>query len=339
MHMSDALVSSPVALTGSMVAAGLLAIAGSKIKKEENSSIVPLMGVLGAFVFAAQMINFAIPGTGSSGHIIGGVLLAAFLGPWAAFITLTSVLLIQCLVFADGGLLALGCNILNMGVTTTLIAYPLIFKPIAGRSRNVWRISLAAVIACIIGLELGACFVTLETVLSGVSALKWSQFLGIMALIHLPIGFCEGLATAAVVGFVSKNRPSLLQFEKLKPTKKYILKAALYFGIATFVIGGGGLVWFASSNPDGLEWSIYQLTGNEEIEALNPSDISLAFGRFANTTSLLPDYENPLSGIIGAVLVLLIVWIITTLIVRATNRKKSSGIHEEHAFDERRNKE
>ncbi len=72
------------------------------------------MGVMGAFVFAAQMINFAIPGTGSSGHIIGGILLAAVLGPWAAFLTLSSVLLLQCLLFADGGFMALGCNILNM---------------------------------------------------------------------------------------------------------------------------------------------------------------------------------------------------------------------------------
>ena len=84
MHMSDALVSTPVALTGAAVAVGLLAVAGREVKKQDNTAMVPLMGVLGAFVFAAQMINFAIPGTGSSGHVIGGVLLAAFLGPWAA---------------------------------------------------------------------------------------------------------------------------------------------------------------------------------------------------------------------------------------------------------------
>lgn len=320
MHMSDALLSTPVALAGSAVAVTLLAVAGTKIKKEDNSSIIPLMGVLGAFVFAAQMINFAIPGTGSAGHIIGGVLLAAFLGPWAAFVTIASVLIIQCLVFADGGLMALGCNLLNMGVTTTLIAYPLIFLPIAGRSINIWRLSLASILACTFGLELGACFVTGETMLSGVSALNWQQFLSIMLLIHLPIGVCEGLATAAVIGFVAKNRPALLQFEDRKASKKYILRAALWFGIATVVIGGG-LVWFASSNPDGLEWSILQLTGSEEIEAEHPTSVSLALGKFSNTTSLMPDYENPLSGIIGAVIVLLIIWSITALLVKPPKHK------------------
>ena len=132
MHMADALISTPVALAAGAAATTLLGIAGYKVNKQkgENSRIVPLMGVLGAFIFAAQMINFTIPGTGSSGHIIGGVLLAAFLGPWAAFLTLSSVLIIQCLVFADGGLLALGCNILNMGAMSTLVAYPLIFRPL-----------------------------------------------------------------------------------------------------------------------------------------------------------------------------------------------------------------
>ncbi|MDE5652744.1 MAG: energy-coupling factor ABC transporter permease, partial [Muribaculaceae bacterium] len=121
MHMADALISTPVALTAGLAATALLGVAGYKVNKEksDNVKMVPLMGVLGAFVFAAQMINFSIPGTGSSGHIIGGILLAAFLGPWAAFLTIASVLIIQCLVFADGGLLALGCNIINMGAMTT----------------------------------------------------------------------------------------------------------------------------------------------------------------------------------------------------------------------------
>ena len=114
MHMADALVSPAVAGTAGAVAVALIAVASKKVKKIERDDIVPMMGVLGAFVFAAQMINFSIPGTGSSGHIIGGILLAALIGPWAAFITLCSVLIIQCLIFADGGMMALGCNIINM---------------------------------------------------------------------------------------------------------------------------------------------------------------------------------------------------------------------------------
>lgn len=315
MHMSDALVSTPVALTGVAVAVGLLATAGKEIKERDNSSIVPLMGVLGAFIFAAQMINFAIPGTGSSGHVIGGVLLAAFLGPWAAFVTIASVLIIQCLVFADGGLLALGCNLINMGAMTTLVAYPLLYKPIVGKSTNPWRITLGSVVACIAGLELGAFLVSTETVLSGVSALSWGNFLSIMALIHLPIGLVEGLATAAVLAFVAGTRPDLLISEHRKPSKKTVRRAVLWFALATVVVGGI-IAYYASSNPDGLEWSIEQVAGVEELEQEHPTVVSIWSDKVRNSTSIMPDYENPLAGIVGAVIVLSIVWCVSALLVR-----------------------
>lgn len=114
MHMADALLSSAVA--GGMYACSLVAAgyALRKVQQERNDKILPVMGVMGAFVFAVQMLNFTIPGTGSSGHLCGGMLLAAVVGPYAAFLTMIGVLLIQCLLFADGGLLALGANIWNM---------------------------------------------------------------------------------------------------------------------------------------------------------------------------------------------------------------------------------
>lgn len=171
MHMSDALLSPPVALSAGIVSALLIGVSASRIKHEDRDGDAPLMGVLGAFVFAAQMINFTIPGTGSSGHIIGGLLLAALLGPWRGFITLCSVLIVQCLVFADGGLLALGCNIINMAAMSCLVAYPLVFKPLLGQNLNKSRIMLASVVASVVGLELGAFMVSVETVLSGISAL------------------------------------------------------------------------------------------------------------------------------------------------------------------------
>ena len=114
MHMADALLSPAVA--GGMYACSLVAAgyALRKVQQERNDKILPVMGVMGAFVFAAQMLNFTIPGTGSSGHLCGGMLLAAVVGPYAAFLTMIGVLLIQCLLFADGGLMALGANIWNM---------------------------------------------------------------------------------------------------------------------------------------------------------------------------------------------------------------------------------
>lgn len=210
MHMSDALLSPPVALSAGIVSALLIGVSASRIKHEDRDGDAPLMGVLGAFVFAAQMINFTIPGTGSSGHIIGGILLSAIMGPWAGFISLSSVLIIQCLIFADGGLMALGCNIINMAVTSCLIAYPLIYRPIASTSTSRWRLSAAAVLSCVAGLELGAVLVTFETELSGVTALSTTTFLGLMTSIHLAIGVCEGVATALVISFIASYKPDML---------------------------------------------------------------------------------------------------------------------------------
>ena len=114
MHMADALVAPAVAATMYGCSGGAAGFSVKKVRLESDPKKIPVMGVMGAVVFAAQMINFTIPGTGSSGHLCGGMMLTALLGPYAAFLSVIGVLLIQCLLFADGGLLALGCNIWNM---------------------------------------------------------------------------------------------------------------------------------------------------------------------------------------------------------------------------------
>lgn len=320
MHMADALVNTPVALTAGIAAATLLGIAGYKVNKEKgmNARVVPLMGVLGAFVFAAQMINFTIPGTGSSGHIIGGILLAAFLGPWAAFLTLSSVLIIQCLIFADGGLMALGCNILNMAAMSTLVAYPLIFRPMVKYSQSVGMLTAASLLACVVGLELGACAVTIETLLSRITALPAKTFLGVMTGIHLAIGIGEGLATSAILIFVVKSRPDLLAISRSGVQHgRGLKKVIIWFGAATLVLGGG-LAFFASEYPDGLEWSIQKLTGSTELDS-SAKPISTTLEKVQNATAVMPDYESDLSGILGALMVVILVWSITALL---THRRK-----------------
>ena len=125
MHMSDALLSPTVGLTMCAVSAGALAVSAARVQRSQlTRQKLPMMAVGGAFVFAAQMINFTIPGTGSSGHIGGGILLATLLGGGPALLALAAVLVVQCLFFADGGLLALGCNIFNMGVGMVLTVAP-----------------------------------------------------------------------------------------------------------------------------------------------------------------------------------------------------------------------
>ena len=322
--MADALVSTPVALGAGVMATALLGVAGYKVNKEKgiDSRIVPLMGVLGAFIFAAQMINFTIPGTGSSGHIIGGVLLAAFLGPWAAFLTLASVLIIQCLVFADGGLLALGCNILNMGAMSCLVGYPLVFRPLTRRNHSTGMLLTASIIACLLGIELGACAVTLETELSGITALPSASFLALMTGIHLAIGLGEGLATGAILVFVVKSRPDMLATSQeigaeSKPVyKKFILG----FAIAAIALGGG-LAFFASEYPDGLEWSIEKLSGSTEIAPIHTDAITSAAEKVQTTTSVMPDYDNSLSGIIGAAMVVVLVWTVCSLLTSGRKRR------------------
>ena len=116
MHMADALVAPAVAGTMYLCSTGAATYSVKKVRDMADPKKIPVMGIMGAFVFATQMINFTIPGTGSSGHLCGGMLLTALLGPSGAFLTMISVLLIQCLLFADGGLLALGCNVWNMAL-------------------------------------------------------------------------------------------------------------------------------------------------------------------------------------------------------------------------------
>lgn len=316
--MADALVSPAVAGVAAVVSVSLLVVAAKKIRKESSdSSVVPLMGVMGAFIFAAQMINFTIPGTGSSGHIVGGILLGAILGPWAALLTLASVLVVQCLIFADGGLMALGCNILNMGVVSTLIAYPLVFKPIMGHGTSTWRMIVASITASVVGLELGAVLVTLETELSGVTALPTGDFLALMTSIHLFIGIGEGLATAAVLYFVLIYKPSLLECraEAGAGHRGHYGKAAIVF-ISIALLLGVAFTWIASSNPDGLEWSIENLTGSSELTGGVGSKVADTLAGVQSTTSLLPDYDSTWSGIIGCLVVVAIVWVVASLLGR-----------------------
>lgn len=316
MHMADALVSPPVAVTAGVVAVGLIIAASKQVSKIKREDILPLMGVMGAFVFAAQMINFSIPGTGSSGHIIGGVLLAALLGPWAGFIALVSVLIIQCLVFADGGLMALGCNIINMAAMSCLVAYPLLYRPIARNSIKKGRIMLASVIACIVGLELGAFAVTAETELSGITALSPGSFLMFMLPIHLAIGLCEGLATGVVICFVAGYKPDMLfgrhSLYSGKTNRKRITrrtKVVLISFAAVALMLAGSFTWIASSNPDGLEWSIEQITGSTELAPA-----------VAPTTALLPDYDSTFSGVIGGIIVVALIWAFCSILFHRRRR-------------------
>ncbi len=291
MHMADALVSPAVGGTLWAVAAGLLGWCARRVRRVLRDDLAPMMGVLGAFVFAAQMINFTIPGTGSSGHLGGGLLLAVLLGPHAAFLVIASVLTVQALFFADGGLLALGCNIVNLGLFPAFVAYPLVYRPLAGGDRAPPRAWWAALAAAVVGLQLGALGVVLETQLSGLSDLPLGAFLLLMQPIHLAIGIVEGLATGAVVAFVAHARPEALPEPAAGPARLSI-RGLLLVLLALAAVTGGVLSWLASTHPDGLEWSIAGVTGREE-RAEPAGRVHGTLAALQERTALLPDYAFP----------------------------------------------
>ena len=208
MHIPDGFVSIPVAAATYVASGGSLAYAVRRTNEELGEKQVPLMGVMGAFIFAAQMLNFPVAG-GTSGHLIGGALATILLGPWAGMLIMTSVLVVQALIFQDGGLVALGANVFNMGVVACLVGHyaftwlkRLLGEGIRGAMISgfvaAWASVVAASIVC-----------ALELAISGTSAL--TVVLPAMTLVHVLIGIGEGLITVAVLAFLTATRRDLLQ--------------------------------------------------------------------------------------------------------------------------------
>lgn len=332
MHMADALLSPAVGGTMWAVTAGTLACCAKKVRQQSDDREIPLMGVLGAFLFAAQMINFSIPATGSSGHLGGGLLLAVLLGPHAAFLVIASVLVVQALFFADGGLLALGCNIFNMGFIPAFIVYPFIYRKIAGTNPNRSRLTTAIMISAVVTFQLGPFSVVLETWCSGISALPFSTFLLLMQPLHLAIGIVEGCVTVAIVSFVQTARPEIIQGAlETRPVAGHPVRALLLVFLAAALLTGGIVPWYSSNNPDGLAWAISKVTGREELKSPDQG-LHGALAALQGKTAFLPDYsfgkpvEAPakpdgwkkdeenrfgtsLSGVIGGLLTLALVFL------------------------------
>ena len=328
MHMADALVIPAVAGTMYLASSAAAGVSVHKVKLENDPKKIPAMGVMGAFVFAAQMINFTIPGTGSSGHLCGGLLLTAILGPWAGFLSMIGVLLTQCLFFADGGLLALGCNIWNMAFYGCFVGGLLIWKPIMKDGASKKKILLACVPGSVLTLQMGAFSVVLETLISGITELPFGAFVMAMQPIHLAIGLVEGLITAAVLCFIYDARPELLWGIGQKEEGEGKLTVGRTLGIlaAFTALVAGILSLFASALPDGLEWAMERTAGTSEL-AGSGAVYEKAEG-IQNALSFLPDYafkgsESPagttVSGLVGALIVGCLCFL-TAMVLRSRRR-------------------
>lgn len=337
MHMADALVSPIVAGTMYACSFGAMGFSLKQVHLEDEPKTIPVMGIMGAFVFATQMINFTIPGTGSSGHLAGAMLLTAILGPYAGFLTMVGVLLIQCLLFADGGILALGCNIWNMAFYGCFVGGFVIWRSIMKNGTTKRKITIASIVGCILTLQLGAFSVTLETLASGITELPFPLFVATMQPIQLIIGLVEGLITAAILCFIFEARPELIwtgsekeNYNTINTGKMSLKSVLILFTIATIIIGGL-LSQVASSNPDGLEWSIKKITGSTEVAA---SGIIYELAeKIQNITSLLPDYSlkgknssaaTSFSGIVGGIIVVG-VCVLGSYIFRIFRKKMKNG--------------
>ena len=249
MHLGNGIIC-PITGIPMLAIAGVSAIwALKKARKDFKKENIPQTAALTAFVFALQMINFTIPSTGSSGHIIGAVLLsallgpyAAFLGPYAAFLAMCAILTVQAVFFADGGLMALGCNMFNMGFLACFVVYPLVYKPLVDNKKY----ALGAFLSSVAALQLGSVAVVTEAYLSGSITSNIASFAALMQGIHLAIGAAEGLFTAAVVYAVMNGK-----------IRQSVLTSV--FSVSALVIGAF-LAQYASQKPDGLEWSLLKMS-------------------------------------------------------------------------------
>ncbi len=211
MHIPDGFVDAPVAVTTGVIAVGCIAYAVKATNKKIGEKQIPLMGVLAAFIFAAQLLNFPIAG-GTSGHFLGAALAAILLGPWSGLLVMTCVLIVQCLVFQDGGLFAMGANVLNMGILGSFVSYYVyvgitsFFKGsrlamLLGGGISAWFSVLIAAVACAV-----------ELAVSGTTPLRIA--LPAMGGVYALIGIVEAIITAAVLSLVMSTRADLLQQQK-----------------------------------------------------------------------------------------------------------------------------
>ena len=246
LHIPDGFLSTAVALVGWVLAIAAIAFALRQTRGQLGEKQIPLMGVLAAFIFAAQAINFPVAG-GTSGHLLGGTLAAIVLGPWAAVLIMTSVISVQALVFQDGGLLALGFNIVNMGILTAFTGHFVYqaLRRVMGENRN--SVLAAGAVGAWLSVMIGAVATAIELALSGSSPLGIA--LPAMAGVHILIGLGEALITVGALAFIYATRRDLLNIGENAPAQATANWVGIGLAIALIV---AALSPLASGHPDGL---------------------------------------------------------------------------------------
>jgi cobalt/nickel transport system permease protein len=309
LHIPDGFLSVPVSLIGWALTIAIIFLALRQTRDQLGERQIPLMGVLAAFIFAAQMINFPVAG-GTSGHLLGGVLASILLGPWAAVLVMTSVVAVQALLFQDGGLLVLGFNIFNMGILNAFVGYAIYSatRRLLGSSRV--SLIVGAAVGAWLGVQLAALATALQLAISGTSPLNIA--LPAMLGVHALIGVGEALITVGALLFIRQTRPDLLG----EPTRSATrgtgwVAVGLVIALAVTLISP-----LADPNPDGLE-RVAEDQGFIETAQSAPYEI-------------LPDYTVPfisdqaLTTIAAGVIGVLIVAGISFAVARVNRRTQES---------------
>ncbi|RPJ20419.1 MAG: cobalamin biosynthesis protein CbiM [Chloroflexi bacterium] len=303
LHIPDGFLSFTVSIVCWVITVITLSVAISRSNKSLGERQVPLMGVMAAFIFAAQMINFPVAG-GTSGHLLGGALAAITLGPWAGMLVMTAVIAVQALLFQDGGLLVMGANILNMGLITIAIGYGL-YRAVFTGSRTL-KLTVAG-IAAWLSVMAGALFTSLQLWMSGTSQLQ--IVIPAMLGVHALIGLGEALITVAALTLILQTRPDLLgeNSASAKGSRGWVV-AGVFVSLAVVLLSP-----FASANPDGLE----RVAG--DLGFLNKGS-SAPF-------QIIPDYtlpslgNTPLSTIFAGIIGLVVVGVVIVLLGQGMKAK------------------
>ncbi|MCM1973398.1 MULTISPECIES: energy-coupling factor ABC transporter permease [unclassified Streptomyces] len=281
MHVPDGFIDAPTSVATGAVAAAAVAVSLRGARRELDERTAPLAGLVAAFIFAVQMLNFPVA-AGTSGHLLGGALAAILVGPYTGVLCVSVVLLMQGILFADGGLTALGVNITNMAVVTTVVAYAL-FRPLVKLLPRTRRsVTIASFVAALVSVPASALVFTLMYAVGGTTDVSIGKVAGAMVGVHLLIGIGEAAITALTVGAVIAVRPDLvygarglrqrLQLRvngalvdapapdeardgaRTAPVAARTSRRALWIsGLVTSLVLAGFVSFYASANPDGLE--------------------------------------------------------------------------------------
>ena len=334
MHVPDGFLDVPASIATGVVAAGAVGWSLRRANREVRESGPALAGLTAAFIFAVQMVNFPI-GAGTSGHLLGGALAAALVGPWTGVLCMTVVLLVQALLFADGGLTALGTNIIDMGLATVLVGFVVTTVLLRVLPRRTSMVGPAAGVAAFASVPVAAAVFTVLYALGGAVAIPLGTLATAMIGWHLLIGVGEGLITAAVVGAVVATRPDLVHVARhLRPELVLVdadgnptgtvaadqpvpVRAGrrpLAVGLVVTVVVAGVVSFFASAHPDGLEFVAERLgIAEHATESATAASPLAGYGFHGITNNAV---AGGLAGLIGVAVVLGLLVAVTALVRR-----------------------